>query len=139
MYTEMMFFCGFSILFYSSIFSVIEEVYRYAIDRTHTTFAMWMVNNLFICPILVFIEIYLHYFYTMLFLFPIIIWFAEIIVHKLSKALFGRNIMWDYTGEHFARFDGAIRLDYYPVWMLLFIIGYFTILPCKNCFINMVL
>lgn len=52
-------------------------------------------------------------------LFPVNIWLLEIIQDRIMKWLMGFNPAWNYTGAPGSRFDGAINLAHWKLWIIL--------------------
>jgi hypothetical protein len=100
---------------------VSSHALRTIVATGHSSFAMWFLN-------LAYYRLGIVWFYSSwhvgalwlarALLFPVNVWFCEIVGgYYLDKVWQTRA--WCYTGKRYAMFDGHIRLDYYPVWILL--------------------
>ena len=52
-------------------------------------------------------------------LFPLIVWFLEIVQHFFIKFIFGKNVAWDYSKSPTGRLDSAIDVSMYWEWWAL--------------------
>lgn len=50
---------------------------------------------------------------------PLQIWLLEVVEDFVLKVIFGHNTAWSYVGERTAWCGGAIKLNMWPLWMML--------------------
>jgi hypothetical protein len=115
----------------SKIRSLLGAVCFYFIESTyvwfhgkpfHSTFAQFW-NNIWSHPLIA--DIYFTGILSdsgpvvRIALYPLVIWGLELVQCTVLKSVYGRNIAWDYTGNRFSRFGGAIDLGMAIEWWLL--------------------
>ncbi len=103
---------------------VSSHALRAVLSTGHSTFAMWFLN-------LAYYRLGIVWWFSSwnndgwwllrLLLFPFNVWFCEVIGGYYLERIW-RTRAWHYSGTKYALFHGNIRLDYYPVWVLLGII-----------------
>lgn len=108
---------------YSLIFGLIESCFRYAMmNLFFTTHQQFVVSIFFFSIFLNIVNKTINKYIKYFIVYPSLIWAIEIAFHFYMKyVLYGYNPAWNYGDEYnfYTWFDGAIRLDYYPFWVLL--------------------
>jgi hypothetical protein len=101
--------------FWTSITKETDYGIRFVLNKGHTTWIQFYLNVIFL-NILTNIKKYKTKNKRIL-LTPIHIWLLEIIEGNLLIFLFNKNIAWTYNTKD-AFFNKSIRVNYYPVWLL---------------------
>ena len=109
-------------LAYSMVFALIELGYTGLIDGQPKTTIDQLCVSFMLSPFM--IQIYRsllthgYDLYLILFINPLLFWMLEIVGHHTLIYYFGKNHAWHYTTPD-ALFDGAIRIGYYPLFLML--------------------
>lgn len=82
----------------------------------HSSFAQFWVNVLFSPMLLFTFRSLVHNPMLRVLLFPLNVWWLEIVEGYLIMFLFGRNVAWEYRGRD-AFFHGNIKIQYALPWM----------------------
>lgn len=108
---------------YSIIFGLFESMCRYIINGLfYTTHQQFIVSMIFFTLFIIIHNLFSNIFLKIFIIYPTLVWVIEIICHYYMKYyIYGFNPAWNYSNSNnpFVFFDGAIRLDYYPVWVIL--------------------
>src|SRR5579883_1067508 len=111
------------IIKYSVLFGIIESIFRYIVDgKFYTTYQQFIVSLIFFTLFLNIRKKKVNRLLKILAVYPMMIWGIEIVGHYSMKyCIYGYNPAWNYNTKDnniWILFDGAIRIDYYPLWVL---------------------
>ena len=57
--------------------------------------------------------------YLRILAYPLVIWGLELVQSRTITVVYGCNVAWDYSGNRWSRFGGAIDLSMFTEWWLL--------------------
>lgn len=107
----------------ATIFYFMESTYVWLHGKPfHSTFAQFW-NNVWSHPLIA--DFYFLFIaetwgsFLRIACYPVVIWSLELLQDSVIRKVYGRNVAWDYSGNKFSLFKGAIDLSMAGEWWLL--------------------